>query len=367
MAISIRDASVYTELSGLQAISQLGRENSSEGLREVAKQFEAMFLNMMLKGMRAGEETLFADNYLRGNEMSFHRENLDNQLALHMSASGGVGLADTLHRQLMQRYEPSRSSEAVNGSSLTGDLAGVRRFTGQPEAVVSAGSVENVALAAAEWRQRQITVRPAVPLQPGATVPVVSSPGSNPGPDHAHNQSSSIGRVNDLPARFDSPEEFVEHLRPIAERYARELGVDPNVLLAQSALETGWGQKMIRGANGQASYNLFGIKANNSWQGERVNVGTLEFRDGAMQREVASFRAYRSYEESFADYVRLMQSQPRYAPALQHAADSSAYTNQLQQAGYATDPDYAEKIQSVLRSPSLNQASVVNTFSGRVN
>jgi peptidoglycan hydrolase FlgJ len=359
MAISIRDASVYTELSGLQAISQLGRENSSEGLREVAKQFEAMFLNMMLKGMRAGEETLFADNYLRGNEMSFHRENLDNQLALHMSASGGVGLADTLHRQLMQRYEPSRSAEAVDRPALMGDLAGVRRFTGQPETVASAGSVENVALAAAEWRQRQITVRPAVPLQPGATAPFVSSAGPDLRPD--------VAPVRNLPTRFDSPEQFVEHLRPIAERYARELGVDPNVLLAQSALETGWGQKMIRGANGEASYNLFGIKANNNWQGARVNVGTLEFRGGAMQREVASFRAYRSYEESFADYVRLMQSQPRYAPALQHAADSSAYTNQLQQAGYATDPDYAEKIQSVLRSPSLNQASVSNTRSGRVN
>lgn len=353
MAISIRDASVYTELSGLQAISQLGRENTAEGLREVAKQFESMFLNIMLKGMRAGEESLFADNYMRSNEMSFHRENLDNQLALHMSATGGIGLADTLHRQLMQRYEPPRANDSVDTPTLTGDLAGARVFSGQPEAAISNQSLQNVGLAAAEWRQRNITVRPAVALQAEFIGP------AEPITNHLTIERAvpTLPSVAS-PAVFDTPESFVEHLRPIAEKFARELGVDANVLLAQSALETGWGQKMIRGANGETSFNLFGIKANDNWPGARANVSTLEFRDGAMHREVASFRAYRSYEESFADYVDLMKSQSRYAPALQHAADPSAYTEQLQRAGYATDPDYAEKIQSVMRSPSLRQASL---------
>jgi flagellar protein FlgJ len=124
---------------------------------------------------------------------------------------------------------------------------------------------------------------------------------------------------------------------------------------------------MIRGADGSPSYNLFGIKATAGWQGGRANVSTLEYRDGAMHREIASFRSYNSYEESFADYVRLMQGQPRYAQALENAADSSAYSNQLQKAGYATDPDYAEKIQSVLRSPSLNQASLGGRSASWVN
>ena len=137
---------------------------------------------------------------------------------------------------------------------------------------------------------------------------------------------------------FSSPEEFVEHLLPIAESIAPQLGVDPRVLLAQSALETGWGQKMITGANGQPSYNLFGIKAGDSWQGDRVSVSTLEFRDGAMQRERASFRAYDSFEESFRDYVDLLRGQPRYASALENAADADAY---------------ADKISRVLRSPAL--------------
>lgn len=345
MAISIRDASVYTELNGLQAISQLGRENSAEGLREVAKQFEAMFLNIMLKGMRAGEETLFADNYMRSNEMSFHRENLDNQLALHMSATGGIGLADTLHRQLMQRYEPARALDSGDVAPVNVDLSAARRFEG--------ATVRDVA----ELRVRHVNVRPAIadrvdmvgPAQPmidAGTAAIKHRPGV----------ADIDLPAGDRPASFASPEAFVEYLLPVAEKFASELGVDPKVLLAQSALETGWGQKMIRGANGEASFNLFGIKASTSWQGERVNVSTLEFRDGAMHREVASFRAYNSYEESFADYVQLMKNQPRYAAALQQAADASAYTEQLQQAGYATDPDYAEKIQSVMRSPSLIHA-----------
>ncbi|MDP2282997.1 MAG: flagellar assembly peptidoglycan hydrolase FlgJ [Pseudohongiella sp.] len=341
MITNIRDASIYTDLNGLNAISQLGRKDSAEGLREVAKQFEAMFLNMMLKGMRAGEETLFGDNYLRSNETNFHQENFDNQLALHMSASGGVGLAETLHRQLMQRYEPANAVATAPTVAAEDNLNNLRRFTGLRPAVVSPtanNQIQAELVPISEWRARTVEVRSVAPFVELA------------------DQNHTVVPVT--PARFESPEAFVEHLLPVAEKFAAELGVDPRVMLAQSALETGWGKKMITGADGQPSYNLFGIKANADWKGSRANVSTLEFRDGAMHREIASFRAYNSFEESFADYVRLIQDQPRYAKALQNASDSTAYSNHLQRAGYATDPDYAEKIQSVLRSPSLKQASL---------
>jgi peptidoglycan hydrolase FlgJ len=348
MITNIRDASIYTDLNGLNAISQLGRKDSAEGLREVAKQFEAMFLNMMLKGMRAGEETLFGDNYLRSNETNFHQENFDNQLALHMSASGGVGLAETLHRQLMLRYEPAAASDVSAIAGATGDLDNVRRFTGSIQRADERGAINTVAPEqhARVMQSRQVSTRQVAQFVP---------------------QAIETPALQAAPGQFESPESFVEHLLPVAEKFAAELGVDPRVLLAQSALETGWGKKMIRGADGSPSYNLFGIKATAGWQGGRANVSTLEYRDGAMHREIASFRSYNSYEESFADYVRLMQGQPRYAQALENAGDSSAYSNQLQKAGYATDPDYAEKIQSVLRSPSLNQASLGGRSASWVN
>lgn len=312
MAISMQDASVYTNVGGLNAISQLGRENSPEALREVAKQFESMFINIMLKGMRAGEEALFSENYLRSNETKFHQESFDNQISLDIANAGGVGLADTLHRQLMQRYEPA----AADGRELDRTLNDHRRYPGSAREVV----------------------------QPVA-------------PDTHTNHAMVADVVNH---EFASPDAFVQQLLPIAESVAPELGVDPRVMIAQSALETGWGQKMISGADGKPSYNLFGIKAGENWQGERVSVSTLEFRDGAMQREQASFRAYGSFEESFRDYVDLLRSQPRYAPALQHATNADAFGQHLQDAGYATDPHYADKISRVLRSPALDSTQGVN-------
>lgn len=332
MTINMQNASVYTNVGGLNAISQLGREDSPEALREVAKQFESMFINIMLKGMRAGEEALFSENYLRSNETKFHQESFDNQISLDIANNGGVGLADTLHRQLMQRYEPA----VANSREFDGALNDVRRYTGavrsntQPAVQTPVQAPVQASLQASLQDSLQDSVQ-----KPAEAAAVLA-----------------VGRDADG-QNFESPDAFVQQLLPIAESVAEELGVDPRVMVAQSALETGWGQKMIRGEDGRPSYNLFGIKAGDSWQGERVSVSTLEFRDGAMQREQASFRAYGSFEESFRDYVDLLRSQPRYAPALQHAANADAFGQHLQDAGYATDPDYADKISRVLRSPAL--------------
>jgi len=334
----MQDASVYTNVGGLNAITQLGRENSPEALREVAKQFESMFINMMLKGMRAGEEALFSENLLRSNETKFHQESFDNQISLDIANAGGVGLADTLHRQLMQRYEPA----AANSGLVDGALNDARRYPGS----AIGGATASVASA----------------VTPSAVAPSAVAPASVASP--AADDVIAAVEPTAVDYDFESPEAFVRQLLPIAESMAHELGVDPRVMVAQSALETGWGQKMITGADGKPSYNLFGIKAGDSWQGERVSVSTLEFREGAMQREHASFRAYGSFEESFRDYVDLLRSQPRYGPALQHAANADMFGQHLQDAGYATDPHYADKISRVLRSPALD--SVKGSVQGSV-
>ena len=312
MAISMQDASVYTNVGGLNAISQLGREDSPEALREVAKQFESMFINIMLKGMRAGEEALFSENYLRSNETKFHQESFDNQISLDIANAGGVGLADTLHRQLMQRYEPASASSRDFDRALND----VRRYP---------GSARDVA------QPSPLTELPAGTLDKPGMTPV----------DH----------------RFASPDAFVQQLLPIAESVAPELGVDPRVMVAQSALETGWGKHMITDANGAPSYNLFGIKAGSQWQGRTTDILTTEYREGSAVKERAAFRAYDSYEDSFADYLDFLSSKPRYAQALAAAGDHVGFSNALQKAGYATDPDYASKIQRIVQSDYLDNAS----------
>ncbi len=149
------------------------------------------------------------------------------------------------------------------------------------------------------------------------------------------------------PIKFDSPKEFIDELRPLAEKYAKELGVKPEVLIAQAALETGWGKKIIQSSN-TSSHNLFGIKANSSWQGNSARVNTLEHKDGEFYYEKADFRSYSSFEQSFSDYVSFIKENARYQKALDHTDNPQQYLQELQNAGYATDPKYAEKISSIL-------------------
>ncbi|MBU2179068.1 MAG: glucosaminidase domain-containing protein, partial [Gammaproteobacteria bacterium] len=136
---------------------------------------------------------------------------------------------------------------------------------------------------------------------------------------------------------------------------AAHLGLEPLALIAQAALETGWGQRMFKTGTGQNSNNLFGIKAQANWQGQVAVVDTLEYRQGVAQKEKARFRAYDNAEQSLHDYVDLIQSNPRYQAALSVASDTKAYFQRLQAAGYATDPNYAQKILSVLEGSSFKE------------
>jgi flagellar protein FlgJ len=144
-----------------------------------------------------------------------------------------------------------------------------------------------------------------------------------------------------------SKEDFLRQLRPHAEQAARELGVDPNALLAQAALETGWGRSVPCNAQGECSFNLFGIKAGSQWSGATVNVPTLEFEEGIPVRKVERFRAYDSPADSFRDYAALIRGSSRYANARGAGDNVEAFASALQQGGYATDPQYAQKIAAV--------------------
>jgi len=151
-----------------------------------------------------------------------------------------------------------------------------------------------------------------------------------------------------------TPESFVKEIWHHAQKAARELGVDARALVAQAALETGWGKHAIKREGGRSSHNLFGIKAT-GWQGERATAQTHEYRNGVRQNERAAFRAYSSVADSFADYVKLIKHNPRYQQALQSGGNVREFATALQQAGYATDPSYAKKINAIANGPILKQ------------
>ncbi len=306
MTQGIIQTDVYTDFQGINALRNRVRTDgdSEETLRAVAEQFEALFLQMMLKSMR---DASLGDSMLDNDNTKTYQSMFDKQISIEMSKGEGIGLADMLVQQL-------RGNKGVDASEKAGiSVSPQRDFT------------------------ELTNTRPNL-LQ-------VKKP----------SETSSLDRqVPDW--KPESPKEFVRKLWPHAKRAADELGAKPEMLIAQAALETGWGQRMVRGADGRNSFNLFGIKADNNWQGARATTETIEFRDGLMRKERAQFRAYASPEESFSDYVDFLKSNPRYNDALRQADDAPAFTRALSEAGYATDPDYAGKINRIMDGSHLREA-----------
>lgn len=299
------DASVYTDLTGLQKIKQMGKGEAADrdqALEQVAQQFESVFLGMMMKSMRDANAA-FEDKEMSGsNEMQFYQQMFDQQLTLSLSKNG-IGIADAIVRQLQQSGAVEAPAAAdVDGLDLNHYFSNV--------------------------------IDKARP-----------QPRPRPNPDY---DVSRAGQNTAAAADELTPEGFKSQLLPLAQRAAATLGVDAEVLLSQAALETGWGKHMIRDQSGRNSYNLFGIKADSRWQGDKAVVATLEYRDGIPVQEKASFRAYNSYAESFQDYVAFLQQHSRYQDALKAVVDPAAYVQGLQQAGYATDPHYAKKILGIM-------------------
>ncbi|MBK5971043.1 MULTISPECIES: flagellar assembly peptidoglycan hydrolase FlgJ [Thiorhodovibrio] len=296
-----------TDPAGLHDLRRQATSGDSEGLEATARAFEAMLVGQMLKQMRA---TSLGDGLFDSAQSDMYRDMLDQEIAQSVSEGPGLGFRGLLMQQL------GRTSASAAQAADPADLRVPERnpYLRPMRPLSSAAGAGEGAESAQTWRRTSASVE-APPLDP-----------------------------NDWPP--SSPEDFLRVLRPQAEAAAAKLGFDPNVLLAQSALETGWGRRVPRHADGQSSYNLFGIKAHGGWTGDRVSVGTLEYRNGVAQRERWAFRAYPSPAESFQDYVEFLHRNPRYRDVLA-SPNSREFVRGLQRAGYATDPNYANKILSI--------------------
>jgi len=330
-------SALYTELNELKKITKLSKEDNAAALQQVAQQFEQVFMSMLVKSMREANESFGEDNFMNSSQTKFYQDMLDQQMTMELANNGGMGLADVLVQQLSRATGPVSAAEQDENTDKPFSQSQAERLLNR--AVDASGNM------AADTLLQQITAldneRP-----PEAPVAVV---GEDSGVAQVQTPTQIQATEDEtLPARFQSPDEFVQSLMPLAQSVAGEIGVDPKVLLAQAALETGWGKFLIQRGEGGSSHNLFNIKADSRWDGDRVVAKTLEFKDGVPAQEQAAFRAYGNYEQSFRDYISFLKNSPRYQLALQSAGDPYAYVQQLQQAGYATDPKYAEKITNIL-------------------
>jgi flagellar protein FlgJ len=162
-------------------------------------------------------------------------------------------------------------------------------------------------------------------------------------------------------ATVQTPAEFINHVLPSIRRAAAALGVNPQGLLAQAALESGWGRRMPRNADGSSSLNLFGVKAGDEWTGARATADTVEFSNGVATPRRSVFRSYGSIEESVGDFANLLKNSPRFRQAIASGADPQDYIDGIGKSGYATDPDYANKLSQVLNSAALQAALIPRT------
>jgi flagellar protein FlgJ len=152
-----------------------------------------------------------------------------------------------------------------------------------------------------------------------------------------------------------SAEAFVHKHAQAAQQVAQESGIPASFMLGQAGHETGWGKGEIKHANGAPAFNLFGIKATGGWKGKVAEITTTEYVNGQPQKTVAKFRAYDSYEDSFRDYAKLIAKSPRYEGAMQNLQSPQAFASQLQKAGYATDPQYAQKLSKAINASLVAQ------------
>ncbi|CAH7178899.1 Peptidoglycan hydrolase FlgJ [Vibrio chagasii] len=264
--------------------------SEKEALTAAAKQFEAIFTSMLFKSMRDANSS-FKSDMLNSQNEQFYRQMQDDQMASELSANGSLGLADMIVAQLSAGQASDATEDKVRSEGFDTSLQRPQ-YSGRSE-------------------ERALDVQAA--------------------------------SATKQPASFDSPESFVTSMKPYAEKAASALGVDSSLLLAQAALETGWGSKMVKNSLGNSN-NLFNIKADRSWKGDKVATQTLEFHGKTAVKESASFRSYSSFEDSFNDYVKFLNENPRYETALQHQGNSENFIKGIHQAGYATDPNYADKV-----------------------
>jgi len=294
------DASNALSGSSLAALRRdaAGAPQDETTLRKVAQQFEALLTQQVLKASRA---TALGEDLMGGAGLDLYKDMFDQQMAQQISSGKGLGLADVLVAQLRGSRLPGASAASVQALSpnLSPAEAGERRPEESLSRLRERGRVEGVAASAA-------------PTQASSTTDRIAA--------------------------------FAKSIWQQAEQAAKALGLPTETVEGHAALETGWGAHQPGGD----SHNLFGIKTGSRWQGDSVRAATTEMDGGRTRTEHAEFRAYESAEQGMADYVRFLKTNPRYAEAIKPGNSAQHFAEGLQKAGYATDPDYARKLQSAI-------------------
>lgn len=303
------------DLLGLNELKRNAVSGSSESLKQVAQQFEVLFVNMLMQNMRktVPESSLFSKSASQLFTSMF-----DQQIA-QQSAGKGFGLADMLTKQLTKN---TASSININQQANTGN-AQSKLHLAHSLFSSSSSNIPPQALGQMLYHNHK----------------------ADKMTENYANQALSKSTSSDI--KDDYMTQFVNEWLVPAKQAAKYSGIPYEVIIAQAALETGWGQKQIKNSNNQSSYNYFGIKATTAWQGNVTRLVTQEFVSNKMIKTEDNFRVYNSKQHALTDYVNLITNSPRYRAVMQ-APDARTAAKALQDAHYATDPNYGDKLIQII-------------------
>lgn len=330
-------ASILSSSSDTARMRLLAGNGNEKLDAEVLQQFEALFLQQMLKSMRTAS---LGNGMFQSEQMEFYRDMYDQQIATDLAAKEVLGISQLINRQLGLGEIDNNVVENETITQVKNPVV---------EADVSASSVnipENNVNDPAKASEFQSIAPPQV-----ATI--FEKKSSLDGLSEIRLQPFQVESARPLAFKPESPQDFVDYAYEFAKPAAKRLGVDANVIIAIAALETGWGTHLP--SDGESvSNNYFGIKADSRWQGPAVDSETLEFADGVFNKLKQSFRAYQNLGDSFNDFAEFLIGNERYSKALEFAGDAKQFLQEIQNAGYATDPKYADKILNVLNSEAFS-------------
>lgn len=363
----LAEARNYLDINGLNAIRHEAKTGDKaakkEALQEAAQQFEAIFTRMLMQSMRKAQDVLESDSPFNSESTKFYRDMHDQQMSVELSSNGSLGLSELIVRQLGGDDNFSPSSILRNDGNLnTRELNNKHSFSTNQDHEIKARlnllNQSNEQYSNRSASQSNVQANEQANVQSNVQTHVQT---------HVQNPNASNNRQVPIPFatsevlsnknsvienQFNQPKDFVSALIKPAKLVESKLGVPFEVVIAQAALETGWGQKIIQTEQGQSSNNLFNIKADGRWQGDKTNKDTLEFEQGALVRKSASFRTYQSITDSVNDYIDFLSTGERYQPALENSGNVEHFLHGIQKAGYATDPNYATKIMATLSKVS---------------
>ncbi len=350
----------FDPTSSAKNLKNLKNIDNKENAKEVSEQLEALFLQMVLKSMR---DATSKDDLLPSEQSDTYLSLFDQQLAYNMSkANGGVGLASQIEKQIMQYIQNKNTME--NGVPITGEETKTNPIplaTGIPTSIPKNNKTPSI----------ETTINNKVEAEQ-ENKPIIEIPSANINKTNLNQafeslieqaKTSNIAKTNtDVAVKANTssnltPKNFIQDILRDGLQASKETGVPPQFILGHAALESGWGKYIPQKSDGKSSFNIFSVKASKDWKGETVDVSTTEYVNGKPVNKVEKFKSYGSYTEAFSDYVATLKNNSRYQSVF-NSQTSNDFAKSLQKAGYATDPQYANKLEQVINGNRLKQSII---------